>query len=114
MLPCIVKLAFHLYPEPFARSATAHPQRLVRVSLPHYVITSLLVYPEPCGRKLITPTESISFTRITPKPNGILLFQHRPRGVPSTTLATTPVHSQSPSAPTTRTNPQPAQKRRPY
>src|SRR5271156_347437 len=29
---------------------------------------------------LLTPTESYSFARATPKPNGILLFQDHPRG----------------------------------
>src|SRR5271168_773949 len=36
---------------------------------------SVLLHP-----LLVTPTESYSFTRTNPKPNGILLFQDHPRG----------------------------------
>src|SRR5271154_3877528 len=38
-----------------------------------------LPHPFVVARLLLTPTESYSFARITPKPNGILLFQYDPR-----------------------------------
>src|SRR5271168_5381744 len=112
MLPCSVKLALHSANLPH-RLPSATPCPCFITSLSHHVIASPFIYHEPCGRSVVTLTESYSFARITPKPNGILLFQDDPRGYPRTTLVTKPSHSQSPSALTTRTNPQPTEERTP-
>src|SRR5271167_3435054 len=58
------------YPFRFVRTAHPLPKTPEGTLGPSYQIPSVP----------LTPIESYSFTQITPKRNGILLFQHNPRG----------------------------------